>query len=369
MAGDITLFLCGDVMTGRGIDQILPHPSRPILYEPYVRDARQYVELAEEVSGPVPRPADFAYPWGEALAELDHISPDLRIINLESAVTACEEPWPAKGINYRMHPANIPCLAAAKIDGCALANNHVLDWGYAGLLETLEVLQRTGIKTAGAGRNRQEAAAPAVFEIRGKGRVLLFSIGFDTSGIPWSWAVTEDKPGVNLLPDLSDDVAEMVGRWVAAVKQRNDVVVVSIHWGGNWGYRIYREEQRFTHSLIDLGVDLIHGHSSHHVKGIEVYNGKLILYGCGDFLNDYEGITGYEEFRDDLGFMYLPTLEVQTGRLVELRLKPTHIRRFRVNRASAADAQWLKEVIGREGKAFGTRAEFDEEGDLILCRQ
>lgn len=122
----ITLFLCGDVMTGRGIDQILPHPSQPQLYEPYVRSAHEYVALAEQVNGPIPRPVDAAYVWGAALLEFDRRRPDVRIVNLETAITTSED-REAKGINYRMHPANIACLTAAGIDCCTLANNHVLD--------------------------------------------------------------------------------------------------------------------------------------------------------------------------------------------------------------------------------------------------
>ena len=131
----VTIFLCGDVMTGRGIDQILPHPSPPRIYEACVTDARTYVQLAEEVNGPIPRPVEFSYIWGDALAELRQAAPDARIINLETSVTRSEQAWP-KGINYRMHPDNIGCLTVAGIDVCVLANNHVLDYGYSGLIET-----------------------------------------------------------------------------------------------------------------------------------------------------------------------------------------------------------------------------------------
>ena len=157
----VTLFLCGDVMTGRGIDQILPHPGKPHLYEPYMRSALGYVAIAEQATGPIKQPVDFAYVWGDALAELDRVQPQARIINLETAVTAAEDAWPNKGIHYRMHPANVRCLAAAKVDCCALANNHVLDWGYRGLAETLAALRGAGIRTAGAGRDEAVAAAPA----------------------------------------------------------------------------------------------------------------------------------------------------------------------------------------------------------------
>jgi len=120
---------------------------------------------------------------GDALAELERVQPHARIINLEIAVTASEDAAPDKSIHYRMHPANTRCLTAAKIDCCVLANNHVLDWGRSGLLETLEVLHGAGIRTAGAGRDDTEAAAPALIELPGRGRVLVFAFGMESSGV------------------------------------------------------------------------------------------------------------------------------------------------------------------------------------------
>src|SRR4030065_1052838 len=125
-ARDMTLFLCGDVMTGRGIDQVLPHPGDPALHEGYATSALDYVALAERANGPISRPVEFAYIWGDALAEWARIAPDLRIVNLETAVTTRDAWQRGKGIHYRMHPANTPCLTAARIDCCGLANNHVL---------------------------------------------------------------------------------------------------------------------------------------------------------------------------------------------------------------------------------------------------
>jgi poly-gamma-glutamate synthesis protein (capsule biosynthesis protein) len=362
----ITLFLCGDVMTGRGIDQILPHPCDPVIHEPCMTSAVGYVELAERATGPIPRPADFSYIWGDALKEWARMRPDARIINLETSVTRSDE-WEAKGINYRMHPDNFPCITAAGIDCGVLANNHVLDWGISGLVETLETLGKAGMKSAGAGRNIGEAEAPAVLEIAGKGRVLVFSWGSETSGIPPSWAASEGRPGVNLLRDLSAGAVREIGRKVRRVRRPGDVVVASIHWGGNWGYQIPREQTEFARGLIDeAGVDVIHGHSSHHVKGIEVYQGRPILYGCGDFLNDYEGIGGYEAYRSDLGLMYFATLDPSDGTLADLRMIPTRIRHFRVNRASRADAAWLRDVLNREGRKFGTKVELNGDDTLTL---
>jgi poly-gamma-glutamate capsule biosynthesis protein CapA/YwtB (metallophosphatase superfamily) len=149
---------------------------------------------------------------------------------------------------------------------------HVLDWGYAGLTQTLETLQKTDISSAGAGQNLDEAEMPAVMEVEDKGRVLVFSYGLGSSGIPASWAASEDRPGVNLLENLSDQTVRHIKEQVEAVKQAGDIVVASIHWGDNWGYDIPPAQTEFAHKLIDeAGVEVIHGHSSHHVKGIEVY--------------------------------------------------------------------------------------------------
>jgi poly-gamma-glutamate capsule biosynthesis protein CapA/YwtB (metallophosphatase superfamily) len=129
MTESLTLFLCGDVMLGRGIDQILPHPGDPLLRELYVGSAITYVQLAEQVNGPIPAPVDFGYVWGDALDELRRAAPQARIINLETSVTKSRDYMP-KGINYKMNPENVACLTAAGVDCCVLANNHVLDFGY-----------------------------------------------------------------------------------------------------------------------------------------------------------------------------------------------------------------------------------------------
>jgi poly-gamma-glutamate capsule biosynthesis protein CapA/YwtB (metallophosphatase superfamily) len=336
-------------MTGRGIDQILPHPGDPQIREPFVISATHYVRLAESINGPIPRPVPFAYIWGEALAELAHIRPDARIINLETSVTESRTLWP-KGINYRMSPANIPCITAAEIDVCSIANNHILDCRYPGLEETLETLKHAHVAFAGAGRNSAEAQAPAIKKIVGRGRVIVFGCASMTSGVPRDWAAGPARPGVNLLPDLSDRMADRIATQISTQKQPGDVVVASIHWGGNWGYRIAPDERNFAHRLIDTGaVDVVQGHSSHHAKVIEVYKAKLILYGCGDFLNDYEGIAGYEAYRDDLALMYLPTIEAATGDLVRLAIVPFQIKRIRLNRASPSDVAWIRDILSREG--------------------
>jgi poly-gamma-glutamate capsule biosynthesis protein CapA/YwtB (metallophosphatase superfamily) len=362
----LRLFLCGDVMTGRGIDQALPHPVNPVLYEPCVRDARAYLHLAEKAHGSIPRALSFDYIWGKALQELDRAEIDLRIANLETAITSAETPWPSKGIHYRMHPHNIGCLSAAHISACTLANNHVLDWGYDGLSETLRSLDAAGIARSGAGNDANEAMQPAVLGTVGKGRLLLFSFGSTTSGIPEEWKATSVSPGVNLLDNPSEATAGRVCDQMRAHQQPGDLIVASIHWGSNWGYEIPREQVLFAHRLIEEGVTIVHGHSSHHVKAIEVFRGRLILYGCGDFLTDYEGIGGSETFRGDLALMYLVEVDSDSGELIAARLVPMQMRRFQLERASAADAKWVCNLLNQLGERLGTASTLEKDNSLTL---
>ncbi|MFC5578253.1 CapA family protein [Lysobacter niabensis] len=362
----VTLFLCGDVMTGRAIDQILPHPSRPELHEPYARSALAYLTLAGDANGEIPRPVAFAYVWGDALAELEQRRTAARIVNLETSVTRSDSPWP-KGINYRMHPDNVGCLTAAGIDCCALANNHVLDWGHDGLAETLATLRRARIAIVGAGADLDAAQAPAVLSLGNGARVLVFAAATGDSGVPAAWAATAKRAGVHRLPDLSEKTLARMTGLVQRHRRPGDRVVFSLHWGGNWGHAIPGTQRAFAHGLIDeAGVDIVHGHSSHHPRAIEVYRDRPILYGCGDFLNDYEGIEGQEQYRSELGLMYFPTLDAATGHLHKLELVPTRIRNFRVSRAGREDREWLLAMLRRECRVFGSDISASEEGAFVV---
>jgi poly-gamma-glutamate synthesis protein (capsule biosynthesis protein) len=366
VAGDLlTLFLGGDVMTGRGVDQVLPHPGDPRLREGYVTDARTYVRLAEQANGPVPHPVDLAWPWGDALSALDEAAVDLRLINLETSITRSDDVAVGKAVHYRMAPENIGCLTAARPDLCSLANNHVLDFGPRGLADTTEALAAAGIAAAGAGSDLAAAARPAVLTVDDH-RVVVAACGTGSSGIPDSWAATPGRPGVHLLPDLSATAADRLLETLDAANRPADTVVVSIHWGSNWGHQIPAAHIEFAHLLVDRGVDVVYGHSSHHPRPIEVYRDRLILYGCGDLIDDYEGITGYEEFRDDLRLLYLVSVAPDTGALVRLRMVPLQARRLRLHLASGEDTRYLQEVLDRTSARFGCRVSLAENGLLAL---
>jgi poly-gamma-glutamate capsule biosynthesis protein CapA/YwtB (metallophosphatase superfamily) len=369
-AGDraVTLFLCGDVMLGRGVDQVLPHPGEPTLRERSVKDARTYIDLAARVNGSIPRPVDWSWPWGDALELLASAHCDARILNLETSITTSSDFARGKGVHYRMHPANVAAVEIVQPDVCVLANNHVLDFGRRGLLETLEALAASRLRWAGAGRSLSEAAVPAFVPVpRSGGRVVVLAFGTPSSGIPHGWAAAADRPGVHLLPSLTDAAADELCRRAEEVRQPNDIVVVSAHWGTNWGYDVDADHIRFAHRLIDGGVDVVHGHSSHHPRPIELYSGKLILYGCGDLVDDYEGITGHEQYRDDLRLLYLPRLDPASGQLKELRLAPLQARQLRLHRASEDDAEWLRAVLNGISRSFGSRIERDAGGFLTVA--
>lgn len=350
----VTLLLGGDVMLGRGVDQILPHPGEPELREPHLRDARGYVRLAEHANGPVPRPVDWQWPWGEVLALLDDAAPDVRLINLETTITAGGEFAEHKMVCYRMHPDNAPALTALRPDVCALANNHILDFGYQGLTDTLAALAAAGIQGVGAGADLATARRHAVISARGEHRVLVGAVAMKSAGVPESWAARHDRPGVWLVRDPSlRDVAAEVAAEVLAHKRDGDVAVVSVHWGSNWGYALAPSEIAFAHRLIDAGIDIVHGHSSHHPRPIEIYRGKPILYGCGDVIDDYEGITGHEPFRGDLRLLYLADVDPVGGEGISLRMIPMRVRRMRLERASQADTEWLRKTIEHTSHRFG----------------
>src|SRR3569623_252352 len=362
----VTLFLCGDVMLGRGIDQILRHPSDPALYEGYVRDARDYVALAERTTGTIPRHVAADYVWGEARAQWRARHPAARIANLETSITRHDRPWP-KGINYRMNPANIDVLATACIDVCGLANNHVLDWGYEGLAQTLAVLRAAKIGIAGAGERLAAAQAPAVCPLPDGRRLRVFAAATGDAGVPADWAAQATRAGVWRLPDLSARTDAHVATELARDRRDGGLVVLSLHWGGNWGYGITPSQRAFAHALIDeAGVHLLHGHSSHHPKAAEVHHGHLVLYGCGDFLNDNEGIGGHEAFRGELGLMYFPQLETAHGRLCELALVPTCVRAFRIASPGPEDRHWLLAALRREYGRMGCAVEERPDGSWAL---
>jgi len=205
--------------------------------------------------------------------------------------------------------------------------------------------------------------------------VQVLAVGFPSAGVPPSWKATHSRPGVNVEAEVSLAAAQRISNDLSkddlSVKNaekgtefvsEKEIKVVSLHWDPNWGWGTPKEWRKFAHALIDQGVDIVVGHSSHHIKGLEVYKGKLIAYGLGDFLNDYEGITGqgYELFRDDLACLYLPSLDIQTGNLSTMDIVPCKIRNLRVQRATDPDRDKMN-TESKEEAEFGNPCNTEEE--------
>ncbi len=338
-ADSVRLFLGGDVMTGRGVDQLFATHNEGDFNKPDAVSARQYLEWSALMHGAEIRPLRHDYIWGAALSVFDTVRPDFRLVNLETSITTCSA-WERKRFNFRMHPANTGCLLAAELDCCSLANNHVLDFGVQGMRDTIAALDAAGIGHAGAGNDLDEAVRPYRTELPDGKRILVFSWGFPDSGCGFShWQARSGNPGINLLPDYSERSVKAIAGAVRTYRRNGDLVVASLHWGWNRVQRVPDTHRAFARYLIDqAGVDVIHGHSAHHVLGAEVIKGRPVLYGCGDLINDYEGKAEYREYKGYLGALFFLDLDRETNRMMHLRIVPLQRRRFRLEAPSKEDA-------------------------------
>lgn len=369
-----TLCLCGDIMTGQGLEPLRAAAPRS------VHSALEYVHQAEPFfteaaprprapdATPLPRPVCFDYPWGDALALLRREQPDLRLLSLEASITARGRPG-GPACPARLPPPQLPLLAALGVHGAVLANRHALGFGREGLRDTLELLREAGIAGVGAGQDCAEAGQEACWLLPGKSRVRLLAFGHASCGLPREWAADEGRAGINWLPEADgDDLAALSAR-LRRARQPGDLVVVALSWGSPWGFAVTEGQRRLARALIDeAGVDLVWGNASCHPRPIEVYRGRLILYGVGHFLKDAGAARGHEHLRPDLAALYLPRLQPD-GRLAELRLLPLRVHLFRLRRASPGDAHWLARALGQACRHHGTGLEPQADGSLRLYWQ
>jgi poly-gamma-glutamate capsule biosynthesis protein CapA/YwtB (metallophosphatase superfamily) len=314
-----TLNFTGDVMLGRLVDQLFPQHVTPWT----ARDSDEARILASfRARHPHLHHYGAERPWASTLPLFR--SADLNLINLETAATTHDTPWPHKAFNYRMHPANVsPVLRAACIDFVSLANNHTLDFGPEGLVETVRALQGATVAFAGAGETTPEAVRPAVLQLprpppatpKGIAAPPAHAIHvYAAADHPHDWAgvptfnlilhpsspATRRRLHTMLVPDDGrDDRAAASSRSTAPPPS---LKIFSVHWGPNYAWRPDDEIRALAHFLVDeCGVDIVHGHSSHHVQGVERYRGGLLLYGCGDLVDDYAINPTY---RNDLGAVW-----------------------------------------------------------------
>ncbi|KAF5840073.1 poly-gamma-glutamate synthesis protein [Dunaliella salina] len=248
--------------------------------------------------------------------------------NLECAITNETRENP-KAFNFRLLKENADVLSIPQFDFVSLANNHILDYWRQGLLDTIETLSDLGIAHAGAG-TLPDAKRAAVMR-------KAVDISPQPQGAPpppvafvslsdhyHQWAATHNEPGINFVDPENfkkEDIQEQISlaRSALGPDHAAGLVIAFLHWGPNWRWEPEESLQRLGHCLIDSGADAVFGHSAHHVRGVEAYKGKPIMYSAGSLIDDY---AIDEDYRNDLGCIY--NLCVESGHM-RLEGKPCRI--------------------------------------------
>ena len=275
--------------------------------------------------------AQFTYVWGDTIDIIKRA--DFSLINLECPVSSKGKKWNKtfKVFHFRANLDAIQVLNSASIDYVSLANNHILDYDIEALLDTLDILDKNNISHSGAGRNLKEAMKPAILEkklkpkpsnnnnsfhsvytekvnnndnIKNTIRIGIISL---TDNEP-EWEAKDDLAGINYIPATLDPdrYYYSLQNYIEQAKTQSDLVIVSSHIGPHFRETPSVKYVNFAHKIIDFGADIYWGHSNHMPQGIELYkhndNNKIILYDCGDFIDDYAIDSNY---RNDLSFIFL----------------------------------------------------------------
>ncbi len=298
------------------------------------------------------------YPWGDTLSILR--SADMRICNLECALTDYGQPWSQtpKIFHFRSDEKNVTTLVNPPINMVALANNHVLDYGYEGLARTTKVLTDAQIVFAGAGASYLDASTVGEYVANG---VTVGMIAV-TDNEP-SWEATEMSPGVFYVPvDIADTRAKRLFELITLTRDDVDILIISTHWGPNWGYNPLPEHVNFAHALIDAGVDIVYGHSPHIFRGIELYKDKPILYSTGDFIDDY-AVDELE--RNDESFIFMLDLMPNPTRLNSITLFPTLIADFQAQLAPSSRVDGIVTKMQELCLSLGTKSVWQPEQGVL----
>lgn len=277
--------------------------------------------LVDDYLGSIDRPC---YVWGDTAPLFRNA--DISICNLECVLADDGEPWTEtpKAFHFRSHAKNIATLSCVDIDAVTLANNHSFDFGVTAAEEMFELLGRKEIVHTGAGLTLETAKQPAELQA-GNMRIRLLSFCDDMP----EWAAGKDRPGIFYVPPAPRSPAwQELMRLVRRTKAHTDFLIVSPHWGPNWGYEVQPIYIAWAQSLIDAGADMVFGHSGHVYRGIEIYKGKPIIYSAGDFIDDY-AIS--EEEPNDEGFVYVA--EIEDNAVQKLKLHPIVIENFQAHTA------------------------------------
>ena len=297
------------------------------------------------------------YPWGDTLPLLR--SADALMANLECVIADRGEPRPGKTFTFRSSAAHVAVLTAARVTAVSLANNHSMDYGPLALQDCLALLADHGIGSAGAGLSIEAARRPAEFGASG---VRVACLAFTDNEPAWE---AGPHPGTHYVPlDPGDPRFGRLLADIAETKRRSDVLVVSGHWGPNWGYAPLKEHVRAAHLFVDEGADVVCGHSPHVVRGIELYRGRPILYSCGDFIDDY-AVDTVE--RNDEACVFC--LDYDGTDLRRILVVPTMIARLRATLAQGIDRERIARTMQTLCARLNTECELIADGLRILPRR
>lgn len=216
------------------------------------------------------------YPW-EMVKEYFQ-NDDITIGNLETSITTKGVKWEDKQFNFRSDPKNLKAMKEAGIDVLTLANNHTLDYGYEGLLDTLNHLANNDIKSVGGGKNKKEAMEGIIIE---KDGIKVGILSFSRVVPDVKWYATDKRAGI--VGAYDPHVNHVITR-IEEVKKEADIIILSIHWGIELSTAPRKQEIDLAKKLIDGGADVIMGHHPHVLQGVQIYKGKPIFYSLGNFV-------------------------------------------------------------------------------------
>jgi poly-gamma-glutamate synthesis protein (capsule biosynthesis protein) len=200
---------------------------------------------------------------------------DLTVVNLECAVSKLGSAVP-KEFNFRGDPAALPVMRKAGVEVANMGNNHSYDYGPEALLDTRKNILDAGLEPVGAGKDPEEALAPAMFERNGW-RIAV--VGLDEVVDPPDAVAAKGHPGTA----AGHDFRAMVDAVEAAAADA-DLVVVDIHWGVELDTVPRSYQVAEGHKLVDAGADIIFGGHSHRLQPLDVYKGKPIFWSLGNFV-------------------------------------------------------------------------------------
>jgi poly-gamma-glutamate synthesis protein (capsule biosynthesis protein) len=319
-AAGIEIALAGDTMLGRGVAKALTNRSPQSLF-------------SDEVVG--------------VLREAD-----LVVLNLECCISERGERWPdpAKPFFFRAPPRAIEVLIHLGVDCVTLANNHALDYGHVALVDTIDLLNEAGVAVVGAGRDLQEARAPAVLTHQGF-RLRLVGL----TDHPRDYQAGRDQPGV-AYADLRRGVPDWVLEAMAGQDgDPVDAVLVTPHWGPNQAPDPVPHVRSAAAALVEAGATLVAGHSAHVFQGVW----GRVLFDLGDFIDDY---AVDPELRNDLGMLFL--VELAPAGPIRLEAIPIFLDFCHTRLARGEEAAWISKRFTAACHQLGS--EVHTTGDRLV---